>query len=727
MVVDHGADLTGDRADHEVVADLEGAVLDEHRGDGPHALVELRLDDEALGHLLGVGLELEHLGDQQDHLEQVLEADLLLGRDGDHDGLTAPLLGDQLVLGQLLLDLVGVGAGLVDLVDGDQELDAGFLGVADGLDGLGLDAVVGRHHQDRDVGRLGAAGAHGGERLVARGVEEGDELVVDLDLVGADVLGDAAGLARGDAGLADGVQQGGLTVVDVTHDGDDGRTGQQVGLVLDLDLDGGFLFHGVDQLEGVLHLGHDHLGGLQLERLVDGRHDPLHEEALDDLGLLDAHLVGELLDRDGARELDVFGQRGQVPCRFCLVAIASTTALATLAAGLHDLLGVLPVLVLPGVTPAGAAMAGAGTAGAGSRGARGAAGGPGGAAGRSRPAGTAHGATGSGRAGLGRHGARRLGSPRHAGTRGLRARSGLGRLGGAGGLGSARSLRLLRRAHRAELGHRAALVGGGRQGRRDGRTRGRRRARGGGHRAVRLGGRLGGPQRGRCRSRGLGGLSLGRLGGAGSARGSGTRRGLGGHPRSGRGLDGLGRLGDGRLGDRGLGHGGLDRHRGLGGLGLGRLHRLGGAMDRDLRLGGRRRLGGALNLLGGRLLHGRGGVLADVLDIRETQVVQHRDQVLALDVELLGQFVYPHLVSFLLADGRSVGPPPAFVLLAEGGDILSQLSWNMAPQCPIELPSLERVFHAPPAAVDVGPAPLRLAAEVQEDVSLGCPNQPDQF
>ena len=58
-------------------------------------------------------------------------------------------------------------------------------------------AVVGGNHQDHDVGHLGAAGAHGGKRFVARRVEEGDLLALNLDLVGADVLGDAAGLAFG--------------------------------------------------------------------------------------------------------------------------------------------------------------------------------------------------------------------------------------------------------------------------------------------------------------------------------------------------------------------------------------------------------------------------------------------------------------------------------------------------------------------------------------------------
>ena len=87
-----------------------------------------------------------------------------------------------------------------------------------------------------------------------------------VDLVGADVLGDAAGLARGHLGLADGVQQRGLAVVDVAHDRDHRRAVGQGGVVvvvlrLGLDLVGGV--HDLDLLlEGV---------GQDLDRLVGER------------------------------------------------------------------------------------------------------------------------------------------------------------------------------------------------------------------------------------------------------------------------------------------------------------------------------------------------------------------------------------------------------------------------------------------------------------------------
>ena len=54
----------------------------------------------------------------------------------------------------------------------------GRLGVVERLDRLGHDAVVGGDDEHDDVGGLGATGAHGGERLVARRVDEGDRPAV---------------------------------------------------------------------------------------------------------------------------------------------------------------------------------------------------------------------------------------------------------------------------------------------------------------------------------------------------------------------------------------------------------------------------------------------------------------------------------------------------------------------------------------------------------------------
>ena len=141
------------------------------------------------------------------------------------------------------------------------------------------------------------------------GIEE-DDLAAEgggvglgnADLVGADVLGDAAGLARGDVGGTDGVEQRGFAVIDVAHDGDDRgpRDLDQAGGVFEEALDGlvfELLFDGDDLGVGA-ELAGDVLNQLTVERLVDGDEDTAHEQDGDEVLAADIEFFGEVLDAD---------------------------------------------------------------------------------------------------------------------------------------------------------------------------------------------------------------------------------------------------------------------------------------------------------------------------------------------------------------------------------------------------------------------------------------------
>ncbi len=220
--------------------------------------------------------------------------------------VAAELLGHQPVLGELGPHPLRVGALLVDLVDRHHDRHARRLRVVQRLRGLRLHAVVGRHHEHHQVGGLGAAGPHGGERLVTRGVDEGDLALLAVHLgghlVGADVLGDAAGLAGHHVGVPDRVEQLGLAVVDVTHHRDHRRPGHQVGvfaLVLaELDVERleqlAVLFLGRDDLDGVVQLGAEQLQGLVVDRLGRGHHLAQVQQHLDQRRRVGADLVGEV-------------------------------------------------------------------------------------------------------------------------------------------------------------------------------------------------------------------------------------------------------------------------------------------------------------------------------------------------------------------------------------------------------------------------------------------------
>ena len=244
----------------------------EQRDHGPAAGVEARLDHHAGGLGAGVGLQLLEVGEGDEAVEQLVEVGARLGGHVRELGVPAPVGRRDAHLGELAAHAVGVGPLLVDLVDRDHDRHAGGLGVVDRLARLRHHAVVCRDHDHGDVGDLRAARAHGGERLVAGRVEEGDGVAVVAHLVGADVLGDAARLARGHLGLADGVQQRGLAVVDVAHDRDHRRALHEVRVgVLELGL--------VAHVVGGAHHAHlllervgEHLDGLVGERLGERGH-----------------------------------------------------------------------------------------------------------------------------------------------------------------------------------------------------------------------------------------------------------------------------------------------------------------------------------------------------------------------------------------------------------------------------------------------------------------------
>ncbi len=138
----------------------------------------------------------------------------LLRRDFDEYGAAAPLFRRQSAIAQLLLHAIRLRVGLVDLVDRNDDRHTRRLGVIDCFERLRHHPIVGGDNDDDNVGHLGAARTHAGERFVAGSIEEDDlaaggrrTFLGEPHLVCADVLGDASGFARGDIGFANGVQQ----------------------------------------------------------------------------------------------------------------------------------------------------------------------------------------------------------------------------------------------------------------------------------------------------------------------------------------------------------------------------------------------------------------------------------------------------------------------------------------------------------------------------------------
>ncbi len=299
----NGAHLAVGHAHQESVPHLEGPLVDKNGEHHAAARLLLGLDHGPAGGALGTGLQFQHLGLQVNHVQKMIDADALLRGDGRAKILPAEFLDGDAVLQQFLLDPIGLGIGQIDLVHRHDQGHSGGLGMADRFHRLGHDTVIGRHDENHDVGDLGATGAHGRERRMARRVEEGDRTASGLNRIGADVLGDPAGLARDHVGLANVVEQRGLAVIHMAHDGDHRRPVGQI-LILDLALFQDLLAVLADELQLTLVLRHQHLDLVFFQALVDGDHQAHTKELADQFLATDHQFVRQFLHGDELRELE---------------------------------------------------------------------------------------------------------------------------------------------------------------------------------------------------------------------------------------------------------------------------------------------------------------------------------------------------------------------------------------------------------------------------------------
>ena len=284
LIVCHGTDTPHRSTRDDHVAAVERTVLHKYGRHWTAAAIQLCLDDDTLCAAIGVRAQILHFGNQQNAFQKVIDAHTRQCGDRHADHVAAPLLGNEIILGERLLNLIGVGARLIHFIDSDHDIQTCVLCVVDGFYGLRHDAVVGGDHQNGDVGRLCAACTHGGERLMTGRIQEGDILTADIHAICADRLCDTARLAGGHIGVPNLIEQGGLTVVNVTHHAHDGSARHQrfLGVLFLLEQT---VFDGDHHLAGRLdaHFVGDQECGVVVHYLIDGRHNAEHEELFDHL------------------------------------------------------------------------------------------------------------------------------------------------------------------------------------------------------------------------------------------------------------------------------------------------------------------------------------------------------------------------------------------------------------------------------------------------------------
>ena len=304
-IVKQGADFAKYCAADEEVAGAESAILNKDRGDRAAAFVHARFENGAAAGRVRVSLEFAQIGDQQNNFKQAFKALFLLRGDFDEFGVAAPFSGHQTKIAELALDAFRLRLGLVNFVDGNNDGNVGGFSVVDGFFRLRHDAIVRGNHQDNDIRYLRAARTHAGEGFMTGRIDEDHGAVVDLHFVRANVLRDATSFAGGDLRFADGVEKAGLAVIDVAHDGDDGRTRLEIFLGFFLgDFEHHFVFEGDDGDNTVETFGKLRGGG-RIKRLVDTCENSLVEENFQKVFGAHVEFFGKFANGDAFGDVDV--------------------------------------------------------------------------------------------------------------------------------------------------------------------------------------------------------------------------------------------------------------------------------------------------------------------------------------------------------------------------------------------------------------------------------------
>ena len=201
---------------------MESTRLYKNGCDRTSALVDSCLDNNALCKSVGVCLKLKDICREVYHFEKLVYTLACLCRYGNADYIAAPFFAYKAMLCKLLLYLVGICRRLIHLVYRNYYRKVCSLCVIYRFYRLRHNAVVCGNNEYRYIRSQRTSCTHSGERLVSGSVKECNIPAACLYPVSADMLCDTACFAGRNVSVSDSVEERCLTVVNVSHNNNNG-------------------------------------------------------------------------------------------------------------------------------------------------------------------------------------------------------------------------------------------------------------------------------------------------------------------------------------------------------------------------------------------------------------------------------------------------------------------------------------------------------------------------
>ena len=280
------------------ITNMKRSFLYQYSCNCSFSFIQLCLDHKTTGSTVRICLQFHYFCCQKDHFQKLLDSFFCVCRYRYEDRTSAPVFRDQFILCQLLLYPFDIGTWLINLVNGNNNLDSGCFCVVDRLDRLRHNTIIRCYNKDRDIRRICSTHTHCCKCFMSRSIKECDLLSVDLDNGCTDVLCNTAGLTSCYITVTDRIQKRSLTMVNVSHNADNRRTfHHQAFIFLILFQEFFDYIHDLFLLTQNIKFHCDLFSSIVINLLIYRNNFSLQEQLLYDHRRNNLHLVGKFFDR----------------------------------------------------------------------------------------------------------------------------------------------------------------------------------------------------------------------------------------------------------------------------------------------------------------------------------------------------------------------------------------------------------------------------------------------
>ena len=148
----------------------------------------------------------------------------MLGINIDKHCVATVFLRHQTIFGHLATYAIRIGGFLIDLRNSNDNRNIRSLRVVNSFHRLRHNTVIGSDHNNSQVCRFSTTCTHSGKCFVTWGINKSDNASASIHrqtyLVSTDMLGNSTRFVLTYISTTNGIQQTGLAVVNMAHDGD---------------------------------------------------------------------------------------------------------------------------------------------------------------------------------------------------------------------------------------------------------------------------------------------------------------------------------------------------------------------------------------------------------------------------------------------------------------------------------------------------------------------------